>query len=609
MKLVLLICLFLCSTLTESRLLQKRDEEHHSRHIGDIYKTVGEETFNHLTLIILTQNLQKCSLEQLNKEKAEINKFAKHCVDHADEAECKKPVTTLFYDHICQIKHIDHEYPWTTECCAKNEQERYKCFVEHRDAEVKPYDMPGVDEMCKHLKENPKQAFEEDIYIVSRRHSALYPPTVLGFVMQYTKLGAECCAADDKSKCFHDRIAEVDKKTYYVKHVEQQTCRMLKEFQERVTQAYTLVKVTQKYPAATFEDVQKLTNEIVHLKKDCCHGDMVECMLERMELTQHICEHHEKISSNLKACCERPLVERTSCLMALPHGDVPSDLPKEMTEFVEDEHVCKHYEEQKDLFLARFTYEFTRRHPDLSILSDLRVAKGYQGLLQKCCVTEHPVECYKTAPQMLETAIKAAHALEKANCELFEKKGLYFFQLHLIYRYATKMPQITDETLLEITGKMAKIAGKCCALPEDQRIPCAENKLDLLLGDMCERQSQTPVNEHVTQCCKDSYSDRRPCFTNLGPDTSFKPSPLDEHTFEIGAEICDAPEDQQQTKKKILLAHLMRQKVTLQNEKVEELINEFAKVTKKCCEAADHKACFDLEKPILLAHVKAEIGH
>lgn len=41
----------------------------------------------------------------------------------------------------------------------------------------------------------------------------------------------------------------------------------------------------------------------------------------------------------------------------------------------------------------RFTYEYSRRHTKLAVPVVLRVAKGYQELLEKCSQSENPLEC------------------------------------------------------------------------------------------------------------------------------------------------------------------------------------------------------------------------
>lgn len=45
----------------------------------------------------------------------------------------------------------------------------------------------------------------------------------------------------------------------------------------------------------------------------------------------------------------------------------------------------------------RFVYEYSRRHPEYSTELVMRVTKGYETLLDKCCKTDNPAECYGNA--------------------------------------------------------------------------------------------------------------------------------------------------------------------------------------------------------------------
>lgn len=45
----------------------------------------------------------------------------------------------------------------------------------------------------------------------------------------------------------------------------------------------------------------------------------------------------------------------------------------------------------------RFVYEYSRRHPEFSTQLILRITKGYETLLEKCCKTDNPAECYGNA--------------------------------------------------------------------------------------------------------------------------------------------------------------------------------------------------------------------
>ena len=327
----------------------------------------------------------------------------------------------------------------------------------------------------------------------------------------------------------------------------------------------------------------------------------MECMLERMEVTDHICKDKDKLSSHLAACCDKTLLERTPCVLALPNED--SDLPKEMKEYYEGEHVCEDYQKDKTNYLAHFAYEYARRHQESSPQSALRVAKGYEGLLEKCCSAENHAECLKQAPILLEAALKGNEELINQNCGGLKALGFKDYYIQLLIRYFAKMPQVTSPTLVELTGKMAKSGEYCCALPENKVQVCAEEKLDLLLGDMCEREKQTFVNDNVHHCCVDSYADRRSCFTKLGPYANYVAPAWDVTKLHFTPDLCEGSAEQQQQKKLVLLIEYMKMKPNCGNEKVKELVEAFRTIVEKCCAAEDRQACYDHEKVGLLALV------
>lgn len=70
------------------------------------------------------------------------------------------------------------------------------------------------------------------------------------------------------------------------------------------------------------------------------------------ELTKYICDHQDKISGQLKECCDKPLLQKSHCIANVHHDDAPADLPTLASVFVEDKDVCKNFQETKDVFLG-----------------------------------------------------------------------------------------------------------------------------------------------------------------------------------------------------------------------------------------------------------------
>lgn len=70
------------------------------------------------------------------------------------------------------------------------------------------------------------------------------------------------------------------------------------------------------------------------------------------DLAKYMCENQDSISSKLKECCDKPLLEKSQCLSEVENDDLPADLPSLAADYVEDKDVCKNYKEAKDVFLG-----------------------------------------------------------------------------------------------------------------------------------------------------------------------------------------------------------------------------------------------------------------
>ncbi|KAM8940093.1 serum albumin-like [Pelodytes ibericus] len=610
MKFFILICLIIGTSFTESKNIFKRDAEHEHRHIHDIYKAVGEEDFQSLVLVMVSQNLQKCSLEEHSKFVAKVVEFAKHCVDHPTEEKCLKPLTSVFFDAVCAIPDLHTSYPWTEQCCAEEDPKKQsQCFKEHRHVDHEPYKKPDVEERCKQFSEAPEKVLPYYIYRTSQRHPDIYSGALLSLAMDYKTIVSDCCAADDKEACFKERMPQHKKTLIIIEARQKHICQILNDFGERTLKAFILSEIGQRYPKASNENSIKLLEETAHMHKDCCQGDMLECMLERKELTEHMCEHHEEISSKLGVCCKKPLVERTTCIVNQDYDDIPEDLSPHVPEYIEDPKLCDHFKEKKDVFLSGFLLAYSKRHPNLSSQLLMSIAHGYEELLEKCCKEEHPSECYKDARTILENAIKENFALLKQNCDAQQHLGEYQFQLVLLSRYVKKIPQVSAETLIMITKTMVDVGTHCCALDEKKRMSCADGGLSLIIGEMCERQKKTFINDNVAHCCTHTYSGRRACFTGLGVDPKYVAPAVDESTFKFDAELCKTPADQLPIKRLGLYITLLKLKPDLEADKLKEITEEFTKMLGKCCAAPDHQACLDVEKPLLIAHCQQLTAH
>ncbi|NXT31221.1 ALBU protein, partial [Pelecanoides urinatrix] len=549
-------------------------------------------------MVTFAQYLQRCSYEGLSKLVKDVVDLAQKCVANEDAPECTKSLPSIFLDEICQVEKLRDTYGEMADCCSKADPERNECFLSfkvHQPDFIQPYQRPASDAICKEYQDNRVSLLGHFIYSVARRNPFLYAPTILSLAADYEHALQTCCKESDVGACLDEKAAAIKERAKKVSVKQQYSCGILKKFGERTFQADKLALLSQKYPKAPFSEIIKVLRDINGIYKECCEGDMVECMDDRAELMAYMCSKQDVFSSKIKHCCEKPIMERSQCIIEADFDDRPEDLPSLIPRYIEDKEVCKSFEAGRDAFLSELIYEYARRHPEFSTQLILRVIKGYETILDKCCKTDNPAACYATAHDELQKHIIESQDVVKTNCELLTTGGETEFLKALLIRYTKKMPQVSTDTLVEVVKKMAAIGTKCCHLPEDKRLSCSESYLSIVIQDMCRRQETTPINDNVSHCCSDSYAYRRPCFTSMGVDVKYVPPAFDPEMFNFDEKLCTAAPAEQQLGQMKLLVNLIKRKPQMTEEQIKTIADGFAAMVDKCCKQSNIDTCFGEE--------------
>ncbi|KFP91296.1 Serum albumin, partial [Apaloderma vittatum] len=599
MKWVTLISFIFLLNSARSRNLQRvaREAEYKSE-IAHRYNDLKEETFKAVTLITFAQYLQKCSYDGLSKLVKDVVDLAQKCVANEDAPECTKSLPSIFLDEICQVESLRDSYGAMADCCAKADPERNECFLSFKVPQpdfVQPYQRPAADVICQEYQDNRVSFLGHFIYTVARRNPFLYAPSILGLASDYEHALQKCCKESDVGACLDEKAVAIKEKAKKASLKQQYFCGIIKKFGDRIFQANLITRMSQKYPKAPVSEIIKLVRGSLDVTKECCSGDMVECMDDRAELMSYVCSKQDVFSSKIKDCCEKSVVERSQCIIDAEFDDKPEDLPSLVERYIQNQDVCKEFEADHDGFLTEFLYEYSRRHTELSTQLILRIAKGYEALLEKCCKTDNPAECYGNAEDDLNKHIRETQDVVKTNCEFLNTHGEADFLKAIVTRYTKKMPQVSTDTLYEIGKKLTAVGTKCCGLPEDRRLPCSEGYLSLVIQDLCRRQETTPINDNVSRCCNDSYAYRRPCFTALGVDTKYVPPPFDPQVFDFDETLCSAPRAEQEVKQAKLLINLIKRKPQITEEQIKAIGDNFTSMTDKCCKQSDIETCLGEE--------------
>ncbi|XP_072192013.1 alpha-fetoprotein-like [Excalfactoria chinensis] len=601
---VIYIILLVSFTIVRALPRSYRDTEEKNS-ISQRFSQLQENNFKAIAMIMFAQYVQGNTFGQVVKMAEAVTDFAKRCTDvDRDNPNCQQPLDRIFLNTICQEDNL----PRFTDCCAKKDPERNDCFLSLKNSSrgfISPFERPNAEAACKNYSEHRHSLPGYFIYEVSRRHPFLYAPTILSVAIQYDEMMKDCCRSTEDSthnldECFRRQAPKVVKPIREDGLRQEHTCGILKKFGERTIKALKLVQISQKFPKADFFTVTKLVSDIANMHKDCCRGDMLECMRDREEILHYVCTNHDVISSKIKKCCEKPLLQRSECIINTENDDKPANLSPQVREFIEDKGICERFAQEKDTHLARFLYEYSRRHPEFSAQMLLRIGKGYEDLLNECCKTGSPENCCSRGEEELKKHIYETESVMKTSCDIYKEKGDYYFQNELLLSFTKKMPQLTSAELIKFTKQMTTIGSKCCQLSQDKLLPCAEENLDLVLGEICRRHLANPINPAVCHCCSSSYALRRPCMGKLEIDENYVPLSLTPDLFTFHEDLCTTEEEKLQHKKQEMLINLIKYKPQITQEQLTSITVAFTAMREQCCKEENREACFVKEGPELI---------
>ncbi|NXI64847.1 FETA protein, partial [Anseranas semipalmata] len=601
---VIYIILLLSFTVVKALPRSYRDIEEKNS-IGQRFSQLQENNFKAIAMIMFAQYVQGSTFAKAVKMAEDVTDLAKRCAAaDKDNPDCLKPLDEIFLDTICQEENL----PRFTDCCAKKDPERNDCFLSLKNSSrgfISPFERPNAEAACRNYSEHQHSLTGYFIYEVSRRHPFLYAPTILSVALHYNEMMKDCCrSAEDPThnleECFRRQAPKVVKPVREDGLRQEHTCGILKKFGERTIKALKLAQISQKFPKADFVTVSKLVMDIANMHKDCCRGDMLECMHDREEILHYVCTNQDILSSKIKKCCEKPLLQRSECIVNAENDDKPANLSPHIREFIEDKGVCERFAQEKDTHLARFLYEYSRRHPEFSAQMLLRIGKGYEDLLDECCKNGSPDDCCSRGEEELKKHIYETESVMKTSCDIYKEKGDYYFQNELLMSFTKKMPQLTSAELIKFTKQMTTIGSKCCQLSQDKLLPCAEENLDLVLGEICRRHLTNPINPGVCHCCSSSYAFRRPCLGKLEIDENYVPLSLTPGLFTFHEDLCTTEEEKLQHKKQEMLINLIKYKPQITQEQLTSVTAAFTAMREQCCKEENREACFAKEGPELI---------
>ncbi|XP_066485424.1 albumin-like [Tiliqua scincoides] len=414
-------CLFLLS-FAESKSLSRKIRDAGVEATASRFATSPLTEFDSLALAWFSQYVQLATFEEVEKLVNGVVARSTNCTTYGlPDPRCTDSLHASFLNELCHAQDFVAKYR-LTECCAKADPERDYCFIAHKNATpgyIPTYQEPDVEDLCRPSR---NVIIAQYIYETARRYPDTSIPTILIAIHEFQKVIPNCCQDADKSSCFHEKDAAVTKKFEEHNFLQQYNCLILKKNGRKEFKDFKIAQLSQKHPQAQYIIVDTLAEVITLGHEECCRGALFQCFQKQVDFANFVCVHNDTTSTKVVECLS--YYERES-----PRAELlPTD-----EEFMDNRESCQHYSENRTAYLAKFLYEYARRHPEFSIQLLLWVDEKYEALLEQCCKTEDAPVCLAQLDEQVNKHIAENLEAIKPYC-IIEKRGDYNFQnLYVIF--------------------------------------------------------------------------------------------------------------------------------------------------------------------------------
>ncbi|XP_024434705.2 afamin [Desmodus rotundus] len=560
-----------------------------------------EENAEHITIIAFAQYIQEASFEEAEMLAKAVTEYKDQCLANSTLSQCLKSPQDVLLETICAMEGLPQKHNFS-HCCSKVHDERRLCFFRNKKADVgflPPLPTLDPEVKCQAYKNNSESFLSNYIYEVSRRNPFVFAPTLLRIADLIEEMTKTCCEEQDKANCFRTKAETVIQYLKGLSSYQKNVCGAYLKFGPRVLNSIYIVILSHKFPKIEFKELTSLLEDVSSKYDVCCEGDAVQCVRGRSKVMSHICSKQDSISNKIKECCEKKIPERGECIINSNKDDRPMDLSLREAKFTENENLCEERNADQDIFMAKFLYEYSRRHPELSTPQLLRIASVYDDLLKECCNAENPADCSGNAESKFNETTEKSLQIVQRECEHFQSLGKDDLKYHYLIKFTKIAPQLSTDEVTFLGEEMVRALATCCTLSEE--FACVDNLADLVVGEICGVNENRTVNPAVDHCCKANFAFRRPCFEALGADKTYVPPSTSQGLFTFHTDLCQAHNEELQRKKDRFLVNLVKLKPELPEEALQSLLTDFANLVDKCCEAEGPQACFNEEIPELAA--------
>ncbi|XP_021516932.1 alpha-fetoprotein [Meriones unguiculatus] len=249
-------------------------------------------------------------------------------------------------------------------------------------------------------------------------------------------------------------------------------------------------------PEATFEEVSKMTSDVLTAIKKATSKEQEEgCLENKLSVfLDEICHEKELTEKyGLSGCCSRSGEARHHCLLARKKTALAAVPP---FHFPEPAEACKAYEENRAMFMSRFIYGISRNNPFMYAPAILSLAAQYDKVVSACCKAENTEECFQSKTPSLAKELREGSLLNEHVCAVKREFGSRNLQAITMVKMVQKFPRVNFTEIQKLVLDVAHIHEECC---QGNAVECLQDG-EKVMSYICSRQDS--LSSKIAECCK-----------------------------------------------------------------------------------------------------------
>ncbi|XP_051026433.1 vitamin D-binding protein [Acomys russatus] len=422
---------------------------------------LGKDDFRSLSLILYSRKFPSGTFEQVNQLVKEVVSLTEECCAEGADPSCYDTKTSELSVKSCESDAPFPVHPGTPECCTKEGLERKLCMaaLSHPPQEFPTYVEPTNEEICEAFRKDPKGFADQFLYEYSSNYGQAPLPLLVGYTKSYLSMVGSCCTSATPTVCFLKERLQI-KQLSLLTTMSNRVCSQYVAYGKEKSRLSHLIKLAQKVPTATLEDVLPLAEELTKILSRCCESTSEDCMAKELpEHTVKICNNLSTKNSKFEECCQESTpMDIFMCTYFMPAAE-PLQLPPIKLPTKKD--LCGQGTTQaKD----QYTFELSRRTRVPEVFLSKALGTTLRTLSECCDNTQDSVTCFSTQSPLLKKQLTSFIEKGQEMCADYSESTFTEYKKKLTERLKTKMPNASPAEVQDVVDKHSDFASKCCSI-------------------------------------------------------------------------------------------------------------------------------------------------